>query len=220
MLTFKYKRVFSVVLFVLPFLLGVKAQNVSDEYILKAAGSCYRAFLDQIPSAQIADFGFNSKAEFNHVTLGKPIRMKTINGNIGTDSPLKTGNNYLVATNEWRVPLVVNGQYRVFLSVAGSDSMHLSCVDFGAAELALEISQTLASKSTSVDYAILRLYSLKCDMLIVESDIVKTDYELIPLQSAAAVAGKTLAKTSTKVSLNMLLPLIKQQVIIDNSQSK
>lgn len=207
-------RLFLLAVLLLPALCFAQSQPVPEQAILDAAQQGYAAYLAQVPEDMISNYGFSSTAEFSKVTLGKPVRMNMLSPQLAQDKNIQTAGHYLVTTNEWRVPLLVNGQYRAFISVAGNDATHLSCVDFGAAGLASEIGALLKAQPLS-NYGILRVHALTCDMIILDADQDKTDYELIPLRSAASFVTQNgqLNKTSGRVSFNSLLPAIQTKTV-------
>ncbi len=187
------------------------AKVISDKDILMVAAKGLQGYLEKIPVNDIGAYGFKAPSEYRLIKLGKPIRMKTFN-ELADGKKNAGSSTYIVSTNEWRVPLVVNGEYRAFLSVAGDNVHSLSCVDFGAAVLAKEIGNMISSQKIK-NCAILRMYTLRCDMVILDSDKIQADYELIPLQSALYLVSGNSFKKNMRVSLNSLLPAIKEQAI-------
>jgi len=83
----------------------------------------------------------------------------------------------------WRVPVLVDGRARVFLTVEATSS-GLDAVDFGGADLAREIGELEPARRGSRE-ALLRLDRLGCDILIVDRHGRGfAEGEFVPLRSA------------------------------------
>jgi hypothetical protein len=146
------------------------AQDPSNARLQQVAHDGMYAYLDKIPVAQIREYGFNSSAEFSKITTGTPIRMKKIDPAFNSEHQIIPGRDYIINNNEWRVPLVVNGEYRAFISVIKDKSGALRCVDFGASDLAREIGK-ISTDNKLQHLSILRLHSLNCDMLMLDKGL-------------------------------------------------
>lgn len=120
--------------------------------------------LDSIPDELLANYGINNRSELRKATIGNPIAVYTIVG----DS--------IIFTNIWRVPLIIDNDYKSLFTVFKDSKNEYIVVDFGAKLLAREI-----SKIENKDYltGILRVYELRKDFLIFGN--LQSDCEMIAI---------------------------------------
>lgn len=113
-------------------------------------------FLSLIPAAQSAGYGFADCAEIDRVRLAAPYRMVTADEK----------GEALVAADEWRFPVAVDGRYRALLTVAVVDGQ-AKAVNLGAAELAAELSRVEQERAVApaARRVLLRLFSLHADFV-------------------------------------------------------
>lgn len=137
--------------------------SVHNEYtpITKAAEARAMEFMNKIPQGEEKEYGFNDREEFANATLGEPIEVITLPGEVAHG----TNMGKFVSTGEYRVPLEVNGEIRSFLTVSGANG-EFKCVDFGAAQLAGQINAIGLSTGAN-NMKILRLYSMQIDYVVI-----------------------------------------------------
>ncbi len=119
-----------------------------------------------IPDQYIDRYGFKSQEEIEHAEIGEAIPVYSIK------------NNQLEFNSIWRIPIIVDGEFRALLTVESTKDKEYKIADFGARDLAKEL-----QKKTK-DYplvGILRSYKLQSDFVIV-SDSNK-DLKFIPVKS-------------------------------------
>ena len=154
----------------------------SDDSVSAAARRSLVLFLDKIPPGRESRYGFFDRYEFTRAIIGVPMRVYTadpdsadeVSGN-GPDSPK--------VTNEWRVPVLVDGESRALLTVSVTDGA-LTATELGAAGLSRELGE-FKKKYPARRSALLRLHTLQCDFIINDrtgSGFDKGDYH--PLRSA------------------------------------
>ena len=108
----------------------LQAQPNLREQVKEAAVQGVSSFLNLIPQGQEQDYGFNSRADFDKVIIGEPYQTYFV---------VKQANELLFADgNQWRVPLVVNGEFVALATVQLQDAKG-QVVDFGATRLAKEL---------------------------------------------------------------------------------
>jgi len=127
--------------------------DYNSESIINIAKNRIHSFIDNIPAENITDYGFKSKAEFDKITFGEPVKIYT----------LKDGN--IEFTDTWRVPVVINNEYRSLLTVI-KEKEELKAVDFGACVLAKAISEKKSDKTIGI----LRVYKIYSDFIIDEDN--------------------------------------------------
>ena len=95
------------------------AQNdsITVKEIIKVGNAGMKNYLEKIPVGNESLYGFNNRYEFENAVLSKPYQVVTVNKEFFNDNDI-TDKNYLMPTNEWRVPITLNGEYRVLLTVA------------------------------------------------------------------------------------------------------
>jgi len=124
--------------------------------------------LNKIPQNKEQQFGFNNREEFDIATIGDALQLIHYGDTLN-------GENYI-----WRVPILVNGEYRALLTIY-QDSNGYKIADFGAAVLAKDIQQKINQNPNRIIYGILRIHSISGDFLIVKGDNID---RYIPLTSA------------------------------------
>jgi hypothetical protein len=128
-------------------------------------------WLDKIPIGQEQHFGFADRDEFAAATIGTPVHTFYFADELETKV-----NELLVPSFEWRVPVLVNNEYRALLTVAPVEGV-LNIVDLGAAGLARELGTQTGHKNV-----LLRSFKAKCDFLVADHN--GKGIMLMPLQSA------------------------------------
>ncbi len=134
-----------------------------EAQVKKAAQQQLQTALAGIPAGQETGFGFSSREEFKSATVGEVFRTISLTKEFYQDDQL-INRNYIHVQNEWRVPVVVNGDNRVLLTVAGHDTA-LNVVDIGGAMLAKEM-QAKSNGQSSKDKFIFRIYPLTMDFIV------------------------------------------------------
>jgi len=133
----------------------------TNRYLVKeAAQKQLLETLEKIPQGQEKLYGFNNRDEFKNATLGELFRIYSINPDANED--------YFsaVSHNEYRVPVIVNKEYRALITVAIVDfEWHI--VDFGGTELAKQMGEcpNLFLPSPEIEGVFLRVYGLNCDFI-------------------------------------------------------
>ena len=174
-----------IILFYLPLVLAAYTQDeitFSDDSISTVARSSLNEFLDKIPTGRESRYGFLNRAEFARASIGVPMRvyiagpdLADVNSEDNPSSPK--------ATNEWRVPVLVDGEPRALLTVSVTDGA-LTTTELGAAGLSRELGE-FKKKYPARRRALLRLHTLQCDFIINDrtgDGFDKADY--YPLRSA------------------------------------
>gem|GEM_PF-3115706 len=71
---------------------------------------------------------------FTKVKLGKPYQLMTLSEDFFTDPALKQ-KDYVVSSGEWRIPMIIDKEYRALLTVSNVDG-NWKVVGLGATSLA------------------------------------------------------------------------------------
>ncbi len=183
-----------------------------DDSVRTAAQNGVQAFLQSIPQGAEMKYGFHGRQELSSVTAGAPVRMYTLQ-----DDSLRVGilpgKDYLVALEEWRVPVMVGGEARALLTVTRVDG-HLKIVQMGGAELAQEFAafDRLHPNKRKI---LLRLFGLHCDFMIIppSGGGNADDGAIFPLRSArVAFPGKGFEAHKSN-SFRHILPIIRQKLL-------
>jgi hypothetical protein len=144
-------------IFILALITGLAAtaqsQNSETETVLRTAKSQINSFIKDLPDDGLADYGFLDRKEFGKINFGTPIPIYT-----WKDSTV-------VFTSTWRVPVVIEKEYRSLLTVILENGVY-KAVDFGASELA----KAYAANRTPKTIGMLRVYEIKSDFLIEETE--------------------------------------------------
>jgi len=136
--------------------------NPSDSMMFNAVVMLgVEKYLSKIPYGKEKEFGFNSREEFINIKLGNPYQIVIVN-NLSDKSNSSDKFSFI---NRWKVPIMINDEYRCFLDVVRSD--RYEAVGFGLHELAKDIDRYIKNgglkytknKSLFIDNS-LRLYCL------------------------------------------------------------
>lgn len=192
----------------------------SDEIenkVIKAAQDNLASALSKIPGGKENLYGFSSRDEFKSCSIGKPYRVITLNNTFyNDDAVLVAEKNYIIEQNEWRVPVIVNGENRLLLTVTGeSETFHV--VDLGGVQLAKELRQKSEKFNLSESRYILRIYPLASDFLVKSTLGLLTNARYIPLTSASMGIETIKEDSRYEYSLSEVLQLVKQEL---KNQSK
>ncbi|MDQ3109455.1 MAG: hypothetical protein M3R17_06130 [Bacteroidota bacterium] len=134
-----------------------------EAQVKKAAQEQLQTALAGIPAGQEINFGFVSREEFKSGIIGEVYRTITLTNDFYKDAIL-TDKDYIRVQNEWRVPVMINGENRVLLTVFGQDTA-LNIVDVGGALLAKEM-QSKSIGQTQKEKFIFRIYTLTMDFIV------------------------------------------------------
>ncbi len=163
-------------------------------------------YLNKIPVGQEGMFGFNDRSEFLKAEIGCPYEMITLTNDFINDPQFFSDKNYLVSTNNWRVPILVSNEARALLTVSNIAN-EWRVVKIGAKGLAFELQMLNQDNRFSGDLKILRVFQLKSDFLLTEGNIV------YPLTSGKKLFEIKLTDNVT-YSLEDMLMLLKNKITV------
>lgn len=143
---------------------NLKLQN---QKINEVIDSSMELFLYDIPENLLINYGIKNKAEIKKATIGNPIAVYTIE------------NDSLIFTNTWRIPLIIDNEYKALFTVFKNNDDEYKIVDFGAVLLAQEFLKFSKENDFS---AMLRVYKLRKDFFICENNKGEFKYKSIPSQ--------------------------------------
>ncbi|MEP7168531.1 MAG: hypothetical protein ABI855_04120 [Bacteroidota bacterium] len=186
------------------------SSDETDKKVMMAAQENLSSSLSKIPVGKENQFGFTGTDEFSKCIIGKPYRLITLNNAFFTDEIL-TSKNYLLEQDEWRVPVMVNDQNRLLLTVTGQSDIY-SVVDLGGMVLAKELQKKSKDFKSSDTRFILRIYPLSADFLVKAGSNSLTNAEYIPLTSALMGIDGINSNAKPEYSLSEVLQLIKQEL--------
>jgi len=182
------------ILFCLP-MIGFGQLNI----ITTVANEELKSYLQKIPVGQEHMFGFNNRNEFSKSKIGVPYEVFTLTANFFDNEKIEKGQNYIISTGNWRVPIVVGNEYKALLTVS-KENNKWKVVKIGAKGLARELDKFEQNHSSISDLKILRVFQLKGDFILTSQNAI------YPLTSAS----KGLLINSDKAySIYNILTLIK-----------
>jgi len=188
------------------------AQRPTESEIAVAGDSGLAQFLAMIPPGSESVYGFHNQEELLRAKLGTPFQLFTILPDDIRDT-LRPGKEYFVPTNEWRIPVTVDGATRALLTIS-RDGDRWRAVDFGAAGLASEIGGFCALHpidNTRQRLVLLRLYQLRSDLLLVsESNAPISSGRIFPLRSTELMFERQKLSIQSEYTEPQLLPLLKE----------
>jgi hypothetical protein len=154
----------------------------ADKQVMQAAASQMEVFLNKIEPGSEADYGFTTADHTDACTVGKPYRVLAFSSDLYY-KPLAEDKDYIIIKNEWRVPVMLNGQIRVLLTITGS-SGNYSVTDMTEPQLARELQLKGTSMSNDDTWYLLRIPAIAADFFVSEHDNSFADAQFMPLASA------------------------------------
>jgi len=201
------------VIFLLFFLLArsiVFSQEAIPKEISKAANSGYHEYLEKIPQGRESLYGFKNRDEFSLAKIGKPYQIFLLTKEFYT-IPIINNDNYIVASDEWRVAVTVNNEYRAMVTVAKMNGIW-EVVGIGAAGLASDLGVFEKQHPSQVQYGrILRVLQLDCEFLLTKSESVQPNFKTWFLRSAD-IAFDQSQDNNTSYSLEQVLLMVKDKL--------
>lgn len=188
------------------------SKDYSDAGIMQVAKDNLSKSLSLIPMGQEKGFGFSSRNEFANAEIGKPYRVITLSKDLFNEPDMVADKDYLVIQDEWRVPVTVNGENRVLLTVI-SKGNELKVVDMGGAELSKELQVNSASLNAKNNFYLMRVYSIDADFITDDSAGSLSDARYIPLNSALLSLDLRNMDHKTLFTFNHLLEVSKKAFI-------
>lgn len=181
-----------------------------DSRVMKAAGAGLGSFLSNIPQGSEAQFGFASRDEIAAATVSTPYRTLALTSDFYALRSLDgiNGTKFISLTNEWRVPVVVNGENRLLLTVV-AEGDNVVASDLGGAGLAKEIGR-MVNPASGHSYGILRVYRLSSDFLVDMPGGTLDNARYFPLTSARMSMPSLAGANGYKLS--EILPVIKNEI--------
>ncbi len=160
-----FKSLFSL-LFILTFS-SLSAQILQDnkEEPKMMVEVMMKPFFKAIPMDMLTYYNIGDTSEINKAVIGNPIPIYYLD------------HDTLKFSNTWRVPLIINNEYRALFTVLFSNEAY-SIVDYGAAVLAEDIQKY--TKETPI-LGILRVFTLHKDYFIIKNDNNESLFEPIPV---------------------------------------
>jgi len=150
-----------------------------------AAAAGLPVFLGKIPPGMEPSYGFVDRAQLDRASLGAPYELWALDPR-RLDGP---ASEVLVASDEWRFPLLCDGEMRSLLTVARKDG-RWTAVDFGGAALAEEVGRLERGQTATgplLRRALVRLHQLRADVLALAPGGARLeDATFFPLRSARA----------------------------------
>ena len=200
------------VLFVIAPFKSLEAQKEKEDEkkVVATAVSGLHEWLEKVPKGKESLYGFNSRAELDMATVGKPYQVKTLSKDFFSDKGL-AAKDYIIPTGEWRIAVTVNGEYRTLLTIAPMNGAW-QIVDFGGGGLARELGE-FEKKHPSAHQVgfLLKVYQLQSDFVILNTNEQASSMQVFPLTSAnKALGAKDIG--SNFYSFSELLPLIKKKI--------
>ncbi|HRY31653.1 MAG TPA: hypothetical protein P5531_01655 [Bacteroidales bacterium] len=163
------KKIILIIVIIWVSFLSASAQDLELTGVIAAAKAGSLEYLQKIPVNQEPSYGFSSRAEFASITIGKPYQILTLSKEFFADTVMPD-EKYIISTGEWLVPLLINGEYRILLTVCMINGQ-FEVVALGGAVLAktLENFENL-HHSYSESGMLLRVYQMSSDFVLVSPE--------------------------------------------------
>jgi hypothetical protein len=205
---------FLLLLFILCMIvMGSIAQTDNRQKMIKEAMNELQLWLKKIPGGNEAGYGFTNRDEFSMATLGKPYQVFALTSDFFKEE-IKPGKNYLEATGEWRIPVMVNQENRAVITVLNKKNKW-KIVGLGARVLARELQEfeRYPELTQNNGLRLLRVYQLQSDFLFADDpSLSSVKINVYPMHSAFMNIAKIREGSKMKLGLNELLPYIKESI--------
>ncbi len=182
--------------------------NDTDKIVAAAADSQLPVFLSKIPAGQEAWYGFRPQDDLDLCATGKPYRMIFFSNDF-YKGPLEDNKNYLSIKNEWRVPVIIDGDYRNLLTMTGNPGNYLIS-GMGDTVLAKELQLLSAGVNENGQNYILRIPRLRADFFVTENDNSFSEAKFTPLLNAVIAVPALSSTSKTTFSLAEVQQAVKE----------
>jgi len=200
------KKIYQIILiFLIIGITNINAQTNQIGIISKVANAELSDYLNKIPVGQENMFGFNNRGEFFQAEIGIPYEVFTLNTEFFDTKNIIRTKTYIVSTENWRVPIIVNNQHRALLTVSKVNNQW-SVVKIGAKGLAEELDMFNKNHPSIDESNILRVFQLKGDFILTSQNII---YPLTSAKQLLSVEGDN----DVSYSLHDMLILVKNKII-------
>ena len=187
--------------------LDVYPQTIDKSIISQLANEELHKYLNQIPLGQEQMFGFINREEFSKAEIGAPYEVYTLNSDFFNDEIISINKSYVITTNNWRVPVVVDNQNRALLTISKYNN-NWAVVKLGATGLANELEMFEQNNSSSSELKILRVFQITTDFILTNDD------KLYPLPSAKKLVMSNETRNIGHYLHDMLL-IIKSKINVN-----
>ena len=187
------------------------AQKVNRHKMMKETMNELQSWLNKIPGGNESNYGFSNRDEFSLATLGKPYQVFTLSDDFFKEE-IQPGKSYLKATGEWRIPVMVNQENRVLITVFKKNN-HWKIVELGGRVLSHELQEfeQYPELSKAKFIRLLRIYQLQSDFLFTgDPSLSSGEIILYPMHSALMNIARIKESSKIKTGLNEVLPFIKE----------
>mgnify|MGYP003635716355 CR=1 FL=1 len=133
------------------------AQSNNSENVKQIAKSDAINFFNLIPQGQENEYGFSKRSDFDKVEIGEPYQVYFV--------VKKDGAINFKSTNNWRVPVLVDGKSVALLTVISTKG-GAKVVDFGATGLAAKLQEFEAEYTASNERVLIRNTYLSVDYIV------------------------------------------------------
>jgi hypothetical protein len=166
-------------------------------------------FLNKIPPGRETMYGFKNREEFLQASLGTPVRLFTIPSD-SMRNGIDAKKSHVIPQNEWRVPIIIDGEFRSLLTVSMVNNV-LKTVELGGELLAKEL-MDFWKREPKGRKALLRLYHLRCDFLVYDRNGAGIENgEYYPFHSARLIFDNLKCDALTPCSKADIYPKIQKK---------
>lgn len=109
-------------------------KDPSSEFLLQLATEQLPKYLEMVKNDKIQNYGFLSESEMSNIVLGVPMQTCYLSADFYSAEKLNS-NSCVVYANEYRIPLIINGEVRCFV-VAGTIKGEWKLVSIGESKYA------------------------------------------------------------------------------------
>lgn len=212
------KKEYSCMLLVLVILIIIFGEGIAGEItrdvVRRTALNDLPNILQRLPRQEIGNYGFRSPQELNQVSIGIPLEIFTVPPDALMAYSGTSFGSLLRTTGEWYVPVLVQEEYRVLLTVTQVQNKWC-VVGISAAGLAHELGAFNQQLPTLFDSAVtqqteepkfVRIFQAYSDFMYLST--VTQEY-LIPFNSARTVLELAPDKLLTP---EVVIPLLKVEI--------
>lgn len=150
----------------------IKSES-NDKKIIGIAERTFHRYIDNIPDQYLSNYGIHDRKEVEILNFAKPVEMFEL-----------SDQQKLVSSNMWRVPALINNEYRALFTVIKDKNGELKNVNYGAVQLANQISKVVRDPNF---IGLLRIHKINKDFFIFSTKNNEQEFMPIPIENGSKI---------------------------------
>ena len=162
----------------------ISPDNETDKLVVKAAEGQLQVFISRIRADGSNLYGFTLEDDMDDCEIGKPYRLLVFSNSF-YDSTRSNNNDIIRIKNEWKVPVMIKGNFKNLLTVGGTSGNYVVS-SMGDTTLARELQRKTKGADENDAYYLLRIPQLPADFFVHEANNSFNEAQFVPLSTATS----------------------------------